>query len=105
MAILAVLVPAVTGWTNPAENVIQFADNLGTAKTSGEVVDQFAAKHMEVGRFYLRKGSYAAALNRFKLVVTEFPTSQHVEEARREARGALKAAGVERAEGSWITSR
>ena len=104
IAILAVLVFALAAWTHPAENVIRPADNLETAKTPGDV-SQLATKHMEIGRSYLRKGSYAAALNRFKLVVTGFPTSQHVEEARREARGALKALGVEPAEDSWIASR
>jgi len=45
------------------------------------VKDQLAGKEMDVGRFYLRKGQHLAAINRFKLVTTEFQTTRHVEEA------------------------
>src|SRR5262245_41905335 len=95
VAILAVISSTAAGWTRPAEEVIRFAGEMKTAETSGEALDQLAARHMEVGRFYLRNGNYAAALNRFKLVVTEFPSSPYVEEARRGARAALRAVGVE----------
>lgn len=43
--------------------------------------DSIAASEMNVGRYYLRKGQYVAAINRFKTVVSEFQTTQHVEEA------------------------
>jgi outer membrane protein assembly factor BamD len=43
--------------------------------------DQIAGKEMEVGRFYLNKRNYIAAVNRFKVVVTEYQTTRHVEEA------------------------
>ena len=36
---------------------------------------------MEVGRFYLKKGNYLAAINRFRAVVTDYQTTAHVEEA------------------------
>ena len=36
---------------------------------------------MDVGRYYLNKRSYLAAINRFKSVVSEYQTTQHVEEA------------------------
>lgn len=44
-------------------------------------VDQMAGKEMSVGRYYLGQGQYAAAINRFKVVATQFQTSTHVEEA------------------------
>lgn len=44
-------------------------------------VDQLAGKEMSVGRYYLGQGQYAAAINRFKVVATQFDTSTHVEEA------------------------
>lgn len=44
-------------------------------------VDQLAGKEMSVGRYYLGQGQYAAAINRFRVVATQFDTSTHVEEA------------------------
>jgi outer membrane protein assembly factor BamD len=43
--------------------------------------DQLAAKEMEVGRFYLLKRNYSAAVNRFRDVVAKYQTTRHVEEA------------------------
>lgn len=43
--------------------------------------DHLAAKEMEIGRFYLRQGNYAAAVNRFRAVVEEYQTSSHTPEA------------------------
>jgi len=43
--------------------------------------DTLAASEMEVGRYYLKRKNYVAAINRFKTVVTEYQTTAHVEEA------------------------
>jgi outer membrane protein assembly factor BamD len=43
--------------------------------------DQLAAKEMEVGRYYLKRGHYAAAINRFRTVVADFQTTTHTAEA------------------------
>jgi outer membrane protein assembly factor BamD len=43
--------------------------------------DQLAGKEMEVGRFYLQRRDYTGAVNRFKVVVTQYQTTRHVEEA------------------------
>ena len=43
--------------------------------------DQLAGKEMEVGRFYLQKRNYTAAINRFRDVVAKYQTTRHVEEA------------------------
>jgi len=43
--------------------------------------DHLAAKEMEIGRFYLRRGLQAAAVNRFRVVVEEFQTTTHTPEA------------------------
>lgn len=43
--------------------------------------DSIAASEMEVGRYYLNGKNYLAAINRFKVVVTEHQTTAHVEEA------------------------
>ncbi len=36
---------------------------------------------MEIGRYYLKRGHYAAAINRFRVVVEEFQTTTHTPEA------------------------
>ncbi|RYG29703.1 MAG: outer membrane protein assembly factor BamD [Burkholderiales bacterium] len=43
--------------------------------------DQLAAKEMEVGRYYLKRQNYAAAINRFRVVVQDFQTTTHTAEA------------------------
>ncbi len=43
--------------------------------------DQLAAKEMEVGRYYLKRGHYAAAINRFRTVVADYQTTSHTAEA------------------------
>ncbi len=43
--------------------------------------DHLAAKEMEIGRYYLKRGHYAAALNRFRVVVEQYQTTTHTPEA------------------------
>lgn len=43
--------------------------------------DTLAAAEMEVGRYYLKRGNYVAAINRFKTVASQYQTTAHVEEA------------------------
>lgn len=43
--------------------------------------DHLAAKEMEIGRFYLKRRHYSAALNRFRTVVEDFQTTSHTAEA------------------------
>jgi outer membrane protein assembly factor BamD len=43
--------------------------------------DHLAAKEMEIGRYYLKRGHYTAAINRFRAVVEEFQTTTHTPEA------------------------
>ena len=45
------------------------------------VKSNIAAKHMEIGRFYLDNKKYFAALNRFKIVVDEFSMTKFTPEA------------------------
>ena len=40
-----------------------------------------AAKHMDIGRFYLKEKKYTAALNRFKIVVQEYSMTKFTPEA------------------------
>ena len=43
--------------------------------------DHLAAKDMEIGRYYLKRGNYTAAINRFRAVVQDFQTTSHTAEA------------------------
>lgn len=43
--------------------------------------DQLAGKEMQVGRYYLERRNYVAAINRFKNVVDTYSQTRHVEEA------------------------
>ena len=43
--------------------------------------DHLAAKEMEIGRYYLKRGHYPAAINRFRAVVEEFQTTTQTAEA------------------------
>ena len=45
------------------------------------VIDLLAAKEMEVGRYYLKRKHYAAAIRRFQIVVDDYSTTTHVQEA------------------------
>ena len=43
--------------------------------------DHLAAKEMEIGRYYLKRGHQTAAINRFRAVVEDFQTTTHTAEA------------------------
>ncbi len=43
--------------------------------------DHLAGKEMEIGRYYLKRGHYAAAARRFRVVVEQFQTTTHTAEA------------------------
>jgi outer membrane protein assembly factor BamD len=43
--------------------------------------DHLAAKEMEIGRYYLKRANYTAAINRFRVVVEDFQTTSHTPEA------------------------
>jgi outer membrane protein assembly factor BamD len=56
--------------------------------------DQLAGKEMEVARYYLNKKDFTGAINRFKVVVTQYQTTRHVEEALTRLTEAYMALGI-----------
>lgn len=58
-----------SSYARDADNRIRLAEDL------------LAASEMEVGRYYLKQKNYVAAINRFKVVVSDYQTTAHVEEA------------------------
>ncbi|MCB1438018.1 MAG: outer membrane protein assembly factor BamD [Rhodobiaceae bacterium] len=59
-----------------------------------QAFNQIGGKEMEIGRYYLVRKDYVAAINRFKTVVTEYQTSSHVEEALMRLTEAYMAIGI-----------
>ena len=66
-----------------------------SAKQKIEVArDNLAGKEMQIGRYYLEKRDYTGAINRFKVVVTQYQTTRHVEEALERLVEAYMALGI-----------
>ncbi len=76
--------------------------------------DHLAGKEMEVGRYYLNQKNYLSALNRFSVVVNQYQTTSHIEEAlyrqveiytilglNTEARTAAKVLSYNYPDGKW----
>ena len=70
---------------NSFNNVITRFPESKYAKDSRQKIilvnSNIAAKHMEIGRFYLENKKYIAALNRFKIVVDDFSITKFTPEA------------------------
>ncbi len=56
--------------------------------------DHLAGKEMAIGRYYLRRGIYVAAINRFRNVIENYQTTTHVPEALLRLTEAYMALGV-----------
>ena len=56
--------------------------------------DQLAGKEMSIGRFYMNKKDFTGGINRFKIVVTQYQTTRHVEEALMRLTEAYMALGI-----------
>lgn len=56
--------------------------------------DHLAGKEMKVGRYYLKKHAYVAAINRFRTVVTDYQTTSHTPEALMRLSEAYMALGI-----------
>jgi outer membrane protein assembly factor BamD len=56
--------------------------------------DQLAGKEMDIGRYYMKNRDFIGAINRFKVVVTQYQTTRHVEEALERLTEAYIALGI-----------
>jgi outer membrane protein assembly factor BamD len=85
-------IPDVTRDQGRTEKAIQALDELNRKYPNSEYSadarkkiemarDQLAAKEMETGRYLMRQKDFIGAINRFKVVVTQYQTTRHVEEA------------------------
>ena len=57
--------------------------------------DHLAGKEMAIGRYYLRRGQYVAAINRFRSVIERYQTTTHVPEALHRLTEAYLALGLD----------
>lgn len=83
---------------NELEEVIRRYPNTEYATSAKKKIDvcrdQLAGREMMVGRWELEKKNYIGAINRFKLVVTRYQTTRHVEEALMRLSEAYMALGI-----------
>ncbi|WP_330084428.1 outer membrane protein assembly factor BamD [Methylocystis iwaonis] len=98
-------VPDVMRDQSSAEKALQIFSELVQKYPKSEYVadakykmgvarDQLAAKEMQVGRFYLTRKNYPAAINRFHDVLGKYQTTRHTEEALYRLTEAYLAMGV-----------
>jgi outer membrane protein assembly factor BamD len=79
---LASLTLALAGWSPVSDGILWYVQSGETnQKTIDSAAQQDADKNMDIGRYYLGKRDYMGAINRFKFVVTQYPTSSDTEEA------------------------
>jgi outer membrane protein assembly factor BamD len=85
-------IPAVTQDQKPAQRAIEAMQVVVDKYPDSEYVDdaqskirfardQLAGKEMQVGRYYLERKEYLAAISRFRVVVEQYPNTNQVEEA------------------------
>jgi outer membrane protein assembly factor BamD len=57
-------------------------------------IDHLAGKEMDIGRYYMERRDFTGAINRFKMVVTQYQRTRHVEEALARLTEAYMAIGI-----------
>jgi outer membrane protein assembly factor BamD len=97
--------PEISRDQEPTDKAVQAFDELIRKYPSSEYVDaakrkieiardQLAGKEMDVGRQLLTSRNYTGAINRFKVVVTRYQRTRHVEEALLRLTEAYMALGI-----------
>jgi len=98
-------IPAVTQDQKPALKAIEAMQAVVDRYPDSEYVDdakskirfardQLAGKEMQVGRYYLERKEYLAAVSRFRVVIEQYPNTNQVEEALARLTEAYFAMGV-----------
>jgi outer membrane protein assembly factor BamD len=98
-------IPEISRDQDRTEKAVQSLDEVARKYPSSEYAvaakrkiemarDQLAGKEMDIGRWYMDRKDYTAAINRFKRVVTGFQTTRHVEEALLRLTEAYMALGI-----------
>jgi outer membrane protein assembly factor BamD len=79
VAFVACLALLVLGPAAKGEDASRAAENGSVAAVSKAA--SMAEHELEIGRYYMSRRNYTGAINRFKVVVTRFPSSSGVDEA------------------------
>jgi len=98
-------IPEISRDQDRTEKAVQALDEVArkyptseyaiAAKKKIEVArDQLAGKEMDVARWYMQRRDFTGAINRFKIVVTRYQTTRHVEEALLRLTEAYLALGI-----------
>jgi outer membrane protein assembly factor BamD len=98
-------IPSVTQDQRPATRAIEAMQAVVDKYPDSDYVDdaqakirfardQLAGKEMQVGRYYLERKEYLAAISRFRTVVEQYPNTNQVEEALARLVEAYYAMGV-----------
>jgi len=78
--------------------VRRFPDSSYAIKARNRIkiaTDMLAAAEMKVGRYYLEQKTYLAAINRYRVVITNYQTTAQVEEALMRVAEAYMALGID----------
>ncbi|HEY1362822.1 MAG TPA: outer membrane protein assembly factor BamD [Xanthobacteraceae bacterium] len=97
--------PEISRDQEPTDKAVQAFEELVRKYPTSEYVesakrkvqiarDQLAGKEMDVGRQLLNSRNYTGAINRFKIVVTRYQRTRHVEEALLRLTEAYMALGI-----------
>lgn len=80
------------------QDVVQRFPNTAYARDASLKIDltqdHLAGKEMEVGRYYLRRGDYIGAINRFRVVVERYQRTPQIAEALERLTEAYYALGI-----------
>ena len=98
-------IPDISRDQNQAEKALDLFTQITTKFPASEYADdakfkitvtrdQLAGKEMSVGRFYLQRRNYTAAINRFRTVIGKYQTTRHTEEALARLTEAYLALGI-----------
>jgi Outer membrane lipoprotein len=64
-----------------SEEASSATENGSAAGAAVSNVESMAERELEIGRYYMSRGNHIGAINRFKVVVTRFPSSSAVDQA------------------------
>jgi|EndMetStandDraft_8_1072994.scaffolds.fasta_scaffold366773_1 Outer membrane lipoprotein len=93
-ASLALLGPVLlTGDPSDVE-ILRVAEGNGIAKQSSDLIAPQCDRDLPIGRYYLGKRDFTAAIGRFKIMLQKCPTSSDTPEALQHLTGAFLAMGI-----------
>jgi outer membrane protein assembly factor BamD len=77
---LALLPLMLANWVQAGDNIRPFSNAAQVAETTVDAPDRAADREMNIGRYYMSKLDFTAAIFHFKTLVTQYPASPQVEE-------------------------